>query len=59
MNPTIKALKLKLKDMKENYSELLKLSLPIKKDVGMALSVIEDIEKYVDEDLEGEIEEVK
>lgn len=61
MNPTIKALKEKLKDMRENYSELLKLSLPEKNknDVEMALSVIDDIEKYVDEDLESEIDEVK
>ncbi|MFA5349569.1 MAG: hypothetical protein WC309_04385 [Candidatus Paceibacterota bacterium] len=61
MNPTIKVLKLKLQDMKENYSELLKLPLPIrnKADVEMAISVIEDIEKYVDEDLEDEIEEGK
>ncbi len=61
MNPTIKVLKLKLQDMKENYSELLKLPLPIrnKADVEMAISVIEDIEKYVDEDLEDEIGEVK
>jgi hypothetical protein len=61
LNPTIKVLKLKLQDMKENYSELLKLPLPIrnKADVEMAISVIEDIEKYVDEDLEDEIEEGK
>lgn len=61
MNSTIKALKLKLQDMRENYSELLKLPLPKenKRDVEMAISVIDDIEKYVDEELEDEKEEVK
>lgn len=61
MNSTIKALKLKLQDMRENYSELLKLPLPKenKRDVEMAISVIDDIEKYVDEELEDEIEEVR
>jgi hypothetical protein len=61
LNSTIKALKLKLQDMRENYSELLKLPLPKenKRDVEMAISVIDDIEKYVDEELEDEKEEVK
>jgi hypothetical protein len=61
LNSTIKALKLKLQDMRENYSELLKLPLPKenKRDVEMAISVIDDIEKYVDEELEDEIEEVR
>jgi len=40
LNPTIKASKLKLQDMRENYSENLKLPLPIrnKADVEMAIS---------------------